>query len=103
MVKEKYWDYYRKFIPDYNSNTQEVVEYADLDHALKRAIKKLPKKTKLVFELNRLQGLSIEEISERLNVPRRTIEHHLTKSTRSLRIILKDYILFSGWICLFLL
>lgn len=101
IVKEKYWDYYKKFIPNFDLATEELVELSDLDHALNKAIQKLPEKTQLFFRLNRIQGLSIEEISDRLKVPRRTIEHHLTKSTRSLKVMLKDYILFSGWFTLF--
>jgi RNA polymerase sigma-70 factor (ECF subfamily) len=96
ISKQKYWDYYKQFIPGYHSATEESVEYDDLDQALEKAILKLPAKSQLVFKLNRIQGLSIEEISNQLNVPRRTIEHHLTQSTRSLRIILKDYTLLVG-------
>lgn len=101
IVREKYWNYYKDFIAGASSEVEELVEYEDLGSALEKAIEKLPEKSQLVFKMNRIEGLSINEISDKLKVPRRTIEHHLTKSRQSLKLILKDYILFSGWIFMF--
>jgi RNA polymerase sigma-70 factor (ECF subfamily) len=93
IVREKYWTYYQQFIPGYRSLTDESVEYRDLYGAFEKAMSQLPQKSQIVFKLNRIQGLSIDEISDQLKIPRRTIEHHLTKSTRSLKVLLKDFIL----------
>ncbi len=94
IVRENYWKYYQLFIPGHGRFTEESIEYVDLHGALEKAMNQLPQKSQLVFKLNRIQGMSIEEISDHLKIPRRTIEHHLTKSTRSLKVILKDFILF---------
>ena len=94
LVHQKYRNYYLKFFPTYSMDTDDTVEFDELSSAIENALLRLPEKSQQVFRLNRLQGLSIPEISETLKMPRRTIEHHLTKSLRALRIHLKDYMLF---------
>ena len=94
LVHEKYRDYYLQFFPGYSLNTDEAVGFDELNTAIESALLQLPEKSQQVFRLNRLQGLSIPEISELLKMPRRTIEDHLTKSLRKLRMHLKDHLLF---------
>ncbi len=94
LVHEKYRNYYLQFFPGYSLATDEAVEFEELSTAIENALLQLPAKSQQVFRLNRLQGLSISEISEMLKMPRRTIEHHLTKSLRELRVHLKDHMLF---------
>lgn len=93
IVHQKYWDFYSQFIPEGTLATEEAVAYAALDEAVENAIRQLPEKPQQVFRLNRLEGYSVSEISKNLNIPKRTIEHYLTKSIRALRVHLKDYIL----------
>ena len=93
LTQQKYWDYYRRFFTGYSESTQEDLQLAELNNEIEKAILKLPKKSQTVVRLNRIQGLSVAEIAESLNIPKRTIEHYLTKSIRELRIHLKDYIL----------
>jgi RNA polymerase sigma-70 factor (ECF subfamily) len=100
ITHEKYWEYYKHFLPEGTTITDEVVEYNDLHTAIEKAMQHLPEKSQQVFRLNRLQGLSIAEIAENLKMPRRTIEYHLTRSLRELRLHLKDFILFVS-ICFF--
>ena len=93
LVHEKYRNYYLQFFPGYSLATEEAVEFNELSTAIENALLQLPEKSRQVFRLNRLQGLSISEISEILKMPRRTIEHRLTKSLRELRIRLTDHLL----------
>lgn len=46
---------------------------------------KLPEKCRLVFQYNKLQDISIAEISERMNISQKTAEGHLTKALRLIR------------------
>jgi RNA polymerase sigma-70 factor (family 1) len=92
LVHEKYRNYYLQFFPGYSMATEEAVEFDELNSAIENALLRLPEKSQQVFRLNRLQGLTVGEISQQLKVPRRTIEHRLTKSLRELRIHLTDLI-----------
>lgn len=93
IVHEKYWEYYKRFVPDHASSTEETVSYNELDQEIRRAITHLPEKSQLVFRLNRLEGRSVSEIASFLNLSERAIEYHLTKSLKELRHRLKDFII----------
>lgn len=90
VVKRKYWEYYRKFIPQTEESTDNLIAYNELMEAFEHCMDRLPKKTKRIFQLNRLEGRSIAEIAKLLNLSEKAIEYHLTNSVKQLRIHLKD-------------
>jgi RNA polymerase sigma-70 factor (family 1) len=93
IVKKKYWDYYKKFVPQTASLTEEMVEYNELEEAIKQGMERLPKKTKRIFQLNRMEGRSIAEIAKLLNLSEKAIEYHLTNSLKHMRMHVKDLII----------
>tara|TARA_B100000886_G_scaffold218546_1_gene151682 strand:- start:426 stop:650 length:225 start_codon:yes stop_codon:yes gene_type:complete len=48
-------------------------------------IEKLPSKTKEIFKMSKLSGMTNKEISEFLNISIKTVEFHITKSFKILR------------------
>ena len=48
--------------------------------------------TTSVFQLSRFEGRTNHEIAKLLKISEKSIEYHLTKSLRELRIHMKDYI-----------
>lgn len=93
LVKQKYWNYYKAFIPVVAEVTEMDVRYDNLQEALEEGIRSLPEKSGKVFRLNRLEGKTISEIAKRLNLSEKAIEFHLSRSVKELRLILKDFIL----------
>jgi len=93
IVRKKYWEYYKAFVPQSESSTEETVEYNELMKAIEEGIEHLPKKTKRIFQLNRLEGRSIAEIAKLLNLSEKAIEYHLTNSLKHLRVHMKDSII----------
>lgn len=77
---------------DGDSNTEEELALQDLSQAITNGIENLPPKTQEIFRLNRLEGLSVREISDLLHIPERTVEYHVTQSLRSMRVYLKDFV-----------
>jgi RNA polymerase sigma-70 factor (family 1) len=77
---------------DADSNTEEELALQDLSQAITSGIENLPPKTQEIFRLNRLEGLSVREISDLLHIPERTVEYHVTQSLRSMRVYLKDFV-----------
>jgi RNA polymerase sigma factor (sigma-70 family) len=57
---------------------------------LEAALQQLPAECRDVLILRRVEGLSHEEISRRLGVPRSTIEKRLARSVRLLRAAMRD-------------
>jgi RNA polymerase sigma-70 factor (family 1) len=92
LVEEKYWDYYKNFIPQKEDATAIAVEYSDLMEAIEDGMQQLPEKSKRVFRLNRLEGHSVSEIANLLNLSEKAIQYHLTQSVKKLRMHLKNYI-----------
>ena len=93
IVQEKYWDYYKNFMPQKDEATDILVEYHDLMDAIENGMNELPEKSKKVFRLHRMEGWSVPEIANLLNLSEKAIQYHLTQSVKKLRVHLKNYIL----------
>ena len=93
IPQEKYWNYYRVFIPQNQDVTDQAVAFDDLNEAVQLAVSHLPAKSRQVFKLSRLEGRSNAEIADLMQVSEKTIEYHLTKSLKELRLHLKDYMI----------
>ncbi len=50
-------------------------------------LNQLPKNQRLALELSRINGLSNEEISRRMNISKRTVEHHLYLANKRIKRI----------------
>ncbi len=96
LVREKHWDYYKKFIQEEDNVIEHPAEFDDLVEAIENGIEHLPEKSKKVFRLNRLEGQSIQEIAVTLNLSEKAIQYHLTKSLKKLRLHLKDFVIIAG-------
>lgn len=91
LVQEKYWSYYRNYIPQEDDSTQCTVEFDDLMEALEEGLETLPEKSKKVFRLHRLEGWSVAQIASSLNLSEKAIEYHLSQSVKKMRVHLKNY------------
>lgn len=60
---------------------------------LDKAIGELPPKCKQVFILGKIQGYKYKEISEKLNISIKTVENHMSKSFKLIKVKMKDDIL----------
>lgn len=94
VYQSEYFDYYKSVFSSLEKSTERQVEFKQLQEALDEGVERLPDRAKQVFTLSRLEGRTIPEIAHTLNLSEKTIEYHLTKSLKAIRIRLKDYILF---------
>jgi RNA polymerase sigma-70 factor (family 1) len=92
LVQQKYWEYYKRFIPQHECITEESVDADELMEVFEKSMERLPEKSKLVFKMNRLEGHSVTEIARLLNLSEKAIQYHITKSSRQLKVFLKDFI-----------
>jgi RNA polymerase sigma-70 factor (ECF subfamily) len=68
-----------------------------------RIIEQLPEKRKEIFRLRRQEGLSYNEIAEKLGISVKTVEDHMMKANRFLRKHLREMdLLFLLYCALFL-
>ncbi|WP_324671148.1 RNA polymerase sigma factor [Hymenobacter sp. GOD-10R] len=87
-----YLAYTRPHLSDLDSTTEEVVAVADLSLALVASVQHLPEHTQQVFRLSRFEHQSVPEIAVRLNLSQKTVEYHLTRAMKMLRVKLKDFL-----------
>ena len=57
-----------------------------------RRVSALPEQRRKVYEMNRFQGKSSEDIAEELNLSRRTVENHLFISRKEVREFIRQCI-----------
>jgi RNA polymerase sigma-70 factor (family 1) len=94
LTEQKYWDYCAAFFPAIHNTTEEMISFHELTHEIEEAINHLPERSRQVFKLNKVEGKPIAEIAKFLKLSERSIEYDLARSLKTLRVHLKDYILF---------
>lgn len=68
----------------------ETVSAKFLEEYINGIVEQLPEKCRIVYTYSRKQGLSIAEISTQMNIAEKTVEAHLTKALKVLRLNLKE-------------
>lgn len=62
----------------------------DLKNKISDSLSHLPPKCRLIFSLNRFEGLTNDEIAEYLEISKRTVETQISKALKIMRKELKD-------------
>jgi RNA polymerase sigma-70 factor (family 1) len=76
---------------NFTDETNEWLDYKDLQSEYQSALQELPEKCREVFIMSR-NGASNKEISESLNISIKTVEQHITKALRTLRVLLNSHL-----------
>ncbi|MEX2404264.1 MAG: RNA polymerase sigma-70 factor [Balneolales bacterium] len=77
---------------EYSRPPNELLEETDFIAAVQSAIEELPKRGKLVYKLNRRDGLTYKEIAETLNISQKTVESQMSRVLNILRQQLAAYL-----------
>lgn len=93
VVRQRYSQDSFEMASQKDNDTEDQLAFSDLSSAIAAGLATLPQKSQDIFRLSRLDGLTVREISARLNIPERTIEYHITQSLRIMRQHLRDFIL----------
>jgi RNA polymerase sigma-70 factor, ECF subfamily len=64
----------------------------NLEKRLSQALKELPEQCRTVFQMSRFEQLKYREIADQLGISTKTVEQHMTKALKSLRLQLIDYL-----------
>ena len=65
----------------------------DLSANVDKVLEKLPQRCREAFRLSFYEDLTYKEIAERMNISPRTVEEHVQKAIRVLRVELKDILI----------
>lgn len=72
-------------------NSNEILEEAELKRLVSLHLRELPEKSQQIFSLSREEHLTHQEIAEKLNCSTKTVEYHIVKALKYLRLHLSDY------------
>lgn len=68
-----------------NVTANDHIEADEMKRRIHQAISKLPAKCRLIFVMNRIEGMSHKEIAKQLDISTKTIENQMTKALKYLR------------------
>lgn len=92
QVRAGYELYCRLHTSEADTATEESLATNELRAALLNGMRKLPAKTREIFQLSRLEQYSVAEISGQVKLSEKTVEYHLTKSLKLLRGYLREFL-----------
>lgn len=69
---------------------QEVFS-SEIKDIIEDTLQSLPELTRRIFIMSRYESLPVNDIASQLSMNPKSIEYHITKSLKALRISLKDY------------
>ncbi|MDR7129236.1 RNA polymerase sigma-70 factor (ECF subfamily) [Algoriphagus sp. 4150] len=68
---------------------EDVFGFEELYKEIEIAVEMLPPRARLVFRMSRLEGYSVDEIAEKMNISPQTVHNQLSKSLKIMRGELK--------------
>jgi len=69
------------------------IEMEELQDQIDKALDTLPEKCRIVFEMSRFQDMKYKAIAQKLSISEKTVEAHMSKALRTLRLSLSKYLL----------
>ena len=88
-IQRIYDEYYKK---SSFPRADASVHLEDLKNLVTQHLDELPQKSRTIFSMSRDQHYTHNEIAEQLNCSPKTVEYHIGKALKHLRINLKDYV-----------
>lgn len=72
--------------------SEDLYSTVELEEMFNTALTKLPENIRVVFEMNRFEGITYSRIAEEQNISIKTVEAYMSKALKHLRHELKDYL-----------
>jgi len=100
-ITEKYRSFILFSSDKEDNSTEHYFAESELRQAIQSSLEKLPPRCREIFELSRINGLSNQEISDKLGISKRTVELQISNSLKILRKELTEFLPF--WLLVWLL
>jgi len=92
LREQKNWEFYKQYLPVHSESTADTVLFNDLNDTIDEIVNAMPRKSQLIFKSSWIEGKSIHEIADQMRLSEKTIEYHLTKSMKLIRVHLKKLV-----------
>ena len=90
LVKEKYLKNLKNQYAETEDTSATNLLLHELNAIIEKAIRELPEKTQIIFNLSRTENYTVKQISESMHLSEKAVEYHITKSLKQLRFYLKE-------------
>jgi RNA polymerase sigma-70 factor (ECF subfamily) len=90
LVKEKYLKNLKQQYSEAEDTSATNLLLHELNSIIDKAIRELPEKTQVIFNLSRTEHYTVKQISESMHLSEKAVEYHITKSLKQLRFYLKE-------------
>jgi len=98
IVRDNYKESFQAANVFCDNSTEETVSLNELIRNIDKEVKYLPSQCRSVFELSRKENKTNREIAEVLGISEKTVEGHLTKAIKQLRMGLTDIRRLASWV-----
>jgi RNA polymerase sigma-70 factor (ECF subfamily) len=92
QVKDRYKQTVQQAHRDAAHTPIQYLQASELAQKIEMALKKVPEKCSLVFQLSRQEELSYKDIASKLGLSVKTVENQISKALKILRAELSDYL-----------
>ena len=101
QVRRNHYDEYLHYADiEYEQVSNDLIG-KELEQKINSVIESLPPQCKAVFKLSRFENLTYNEIAEKMGLSVKTIENHMIKALKTLRVELKEYLPLLIWLLWF--
>ncbi len=95
IEKDLYDDFSRELnLKLYSLESMNVsdIYISEIEKIIQESLQTLPEQTQIIFKLSRDEFLSNRKIAEQMNLSEKSIEYHISKALKVLRLELSDYL-----------
>jgi RNA polymerase sigma-70 factor (ECF subfamily) len=85
LVNANFVDYLRSGVEEADESTENAIDSSSEHDRLTEVIHQMPPARRDIYLLNKVHGLSIKDIAERLNVSSKTVENQLYQAKRFIK------------------
>src|SRR5882762_4980337 len=72
-------------LPDHNNEVEEAIRFTETADNLAKAVKELPPQTRMIFKLNKEEGMKISEIANYLQLSPQTVKNTLGTALKKVK------------------
>ncbi len=93
LLQGRYTEHCRNYTAIAAWETQNAISVNEIARQVEFGLKYLPEKSQQVFRLSRFEGYSTREIADEIQLSEKSVQYHLTKAMKVMKVCLKDFIL----------
>lgn len=90
VVKSKFDHHLKCSWKEDCKSTEHTLDTIELNNVWASAIERLPERQREVYELNKINGLSYEEIAEKIGVSKYTVKNQLITASKTVKLIVRN-------------